>query len=257
MRGKKQVLIVDDELPARQELKFLLEKNYGEQIEIIGEAEHGWAAVEKINELKPQVVFLDIQMPGINGLEVAQIVSDTNPDLAIVFVTAFDGYAIKAFEINALDYLVKPFNLSRLEKTILRLGTEKTIIKDYQNKIEKLINQLDDLFPKDKIKKIPCEETGRIVLIKLEEIYYCVAEEGKVFVFTKGKKLRTFYTLNELEEKLNFFRTHRSYLVNLDYVKVLEPWFHGSYRLILDDGFKTEIPVSRIQSKRLREILEL
>lgn len=257
MDNKLLVMIVDDELPARQELNYLLENNFGDKIEIIGEAEHGWAAVEKINELKPQVVFLDINMPGISGLEVAQIVLEVNPNMAIVFITAFDGYALKAFEMNAIDYLVKPFNLSRLEKTIARLWDKKAKSENSQNKIEELIKQLDSLLLKPKINKIPCEEAARIILVKPEEIYYCTAEDGKSYVITKQGKLKTFYTLNELEDRLGFFRTHRSFLVNLDYIHIVEPWFHSSYRLILDDQDKTEIPVSRIQSKRLREILGL
>jgi len=120
-----------------------------------------------------------------------------------------------------------------------------------------LLKQLDNVLPKNTIIKIPCEEMGKILLINPEEIYYCTVEEGNVFLVTKEKRLRTFYTLNDLEKKLKFFRAHRSYLVNLDYIKILEPLFHGCYQLVLDDGNKTKIPVSRNQSKKLKEILEL
>jgi len=250
-----KVLIVDDELPARQELYYLLENNFKDKIEIVGEAEHGWDAIEKINQLKPNVVFLDINMPGINGLDVAAFILKTYPHTAIIFITAFDDYAIKAFEIHALDYLVKPVTLTRLEITVDRLSKEGIVIN--QNKLNELINQVNREIPQQKINKIPCEESGRIFLIKPEDIIYCTVEDGKSLVITKQDKFKTFYTLNELEEKLAFFRTHRSFLVNQEYIKVIEPLFHGCYQLILDDDNETVIPMSRIQSKKLKEMLDI
>jgi len=255
MNSKIRVLIVDDEIPSRKELIYLLEENFLEKINIIGEAEHGLSAVEKINELKPDVVFLDIDMPVINGLEVAQIALSVNPEILIVFVTAFDDYALKAFEVHAVDYLVKPFSLSRLQKTIDRLLQEK--IKINNGKMKEIIHQLDNYLPRQKINKISCDDNGRIILFTPEEIYYCNAEDGRSYVSTKKGKFKTFFTLNDLEDRLGFFRAHRSFLVNLDYIQIIEPWFNSSFRLIINDELKTEITVSRIQSKKLKELLAL
>lgn len=254
MFHKLKVIIVDDELPARRELSYLLNNYFSDKIEIISEGEHGLSAVKKIKELKPDVVFLDINMPGISGLEVANITLKFDPEILIVFVTAFDDFALKAFELHAVDYLVKPFELPRIEKSITRLLQEKEKINN-QNLHDIITKINNDVHPK--FNKVPCEDTGKILLFKPEDIYYCSVEDGKTFIFTKDKKYRTFYTLNDLEEKLSFFRAHRSFLVNLDYIHIIEPWFHSSYRLIMDNERKTEIPVSRIQSKKLKELLEL
>ncbi len=256
MNNKLEALIVDDESPARQELIFLLKQNYNNNIKIIGEATNGIDAVEKINKLDPQVIFLDIKMPGLNGLQVAQIVLEKKPNIKIVFVTAFDEYAIKAFEINAIDYLVKPINLERLKKTIKRL-LNKSFPNNSEDNIEKLVSEIKNLLPNQNLETLPCEENGKIVLIKKDEIFYCTVENGTSYVGTNSKKIKTLYTLKELEQKLHFFRSHRSFLVNLNYVKHLHPMFHGSYSLTLDDNKNTEVPVSRNNSKKLRELLQL
>lgn len=255
LANKLQILIVDDELPARQELHYLLTNYFKDKIQSISEAKHGWDAIEKIKQSNPNVIFLDINMPGLNGLEVARIALKTHPDLAVIFVTAFDDYALKAFEVKAMDYLVKPIDLKRLETTINRLLIEKVKIKP--QRIHEMINYEKISLTQQKINKVPCEEGGRIVLIKPEEIYYCTLEDGKSLIVTKNGRIKTFYTLNQLEEKLGFFRTHRSYLVNVEYIKIIEPLFHGCYQLILDDEKRTTIPVSRIQSRKLKEILDI
>ncbi len=255
--NKLRAIIVDDEAPAREELKFLIKESFSKEIEIIGEADNGIDAIEKIKSFKPEIIFLDIKMPGLNGIEVAQISLDHNPELNIVFITAFDEYALKAFEINAIDYLVKPISFARLKKTILRLMNKQNSLTSHTNNIEKVISELKNLIPHQTEKNLPCEEYGKIILIKREDIFYCTVENGITYIGIKDKKIKTFYTLKELENKLDFFRAHRSYIVNLDYVKHVEPLFHGSYSLVLNDKSNTEIPVSRINSKKLRELLEL
>ncbi|KJS88663.1 MAG: hypothetical protein JM58_00590 [Peptococcaceae bacterium BICA1-8] len=254
MNSKLRVLIVDDEIPSRKELIFLLEENFPEKVEIIGEAEHGWSALEKINLLNPHCVFLDIQMPGINGLDVAQILHKSHREVAIVFITAFDEYAINAFEFNAIDYLVKPFSLQRLSKTVMRLLEDKCEYLVHYKKIEDLLTNINNVLPQNAFQQVPCEDNGRIYLVKPSEIFYCNAEEGKVTIYCHKGKYKTFFNLHELENRLAFFRAHRSYLVNPDYIKVIEPLFHGCCQIILDDDSKTTIPVSRIQTKRLKEI---
>ncbi|MFZ5943500.1 MAG: LytR/AlgR family response regulator transcription factor [Bacillota bacterium] len=252
MNSKLRVIVVDDELPARKELIYLLEENFTEYVEIIGEAENGLAALEKINKLNPHCVFLDIQMPGINGLDVAQAVYKSHYKTALVFITAYDEYAINAFEFNAIDYLVKPFSLQRLQKTLYRLLEGKYEYLAYYKKIEELLTGKTNALPQNT--QIPCEDSGRIYLVKPSEIFYCSADEGKVTVHCKRGKFKTFFNLQELENRLTFFRAHRSYLVNIDFIKVIEPLFHGCCQIILDDEAKTAIPVSRIQTKRLKEL---
>ena len=257
MKDKLKALIVDDEKPARLELRFLLEEIFKDELKIVGEVDNGIEAVEMLKVLKPDIVFLDINMPDINGLDVAQIALEKNPNLKIIFITAFNQYAIKAFEINALDYLVKPIEYSRLKKTMARILNDKHAVVNYQKELKRLLEYFNNLITPKQRDNLTCEEKGKIILIKRDVIYYCTVENGKTYIGTKNKKIRTFYTLKELEENLNFFRANRSYLVNLDHIKHVEPMFHSSYLITLNDEFNTKIPVSRNKSKKLREILRL
>ncbi|MTI68694.1 MAG: response regulator [Firmicutes bacterium] len=255
--GRLEAMIVDDELPAREELNFLLSESFNDNINVICEAKNGIEAINKIKSFKPKVVFLDIDIPCLDGLKVAQIAIENNPKINIVFVTAYDQYALKAFEINALDYLVKPIDLERLKKTVSRIIDNDSYHLDYTSKLEKVMDELEHLNHKEELKCIPCKENGKIILVKRHNIYYCTVENGNTYIGIKNKTLETFYTLKELENKLNFFRAHRSYLVNIDNIKLVEPLFHGTYSLVLNDSFETKIPVSRINSKKLRDIFEL
>ncbi|MCO1602386.1 LytR/AlgR family response regulator transcription factor [Desulfosporosinus nitroreducens] len=266
------VVIADDEPLARDELIYLL-KQCGD-IKIVGEATQGAEALEKILTLKPDVAFLDIQMPNLDGLTVARKLLEEDPALMIVFATAYDKHAIQAFEVNAIDYLLKPFDEERVLKTVERIRQRVGDSKlDSQN--ETLNNSLVELLKKiaedsvstvagqfqaPKISKLAVQGEESVILIDPKDILYVYRETRDVFIKTSSKVYSTKYTLQTLEEKLAsypFFRPHRSYLVNLNFVQELVPWFNGAYTLILNDEKRSEVPVSRAYVKALKDLLEI
>ncbi|TCS84576.1 LytR/AlgR family response regulator transcription factor [Tepidibacillus fermentans] len=255
-----KVLIADDEILARDELTYLL--NEYEEIEIIGEAKDGKEAYEKIVEQKPDVVFLDIYMPEMNGLAVAKKVMEEDINTLIVFSTAYNEHAIKAFEMNAVDYLLKPFDEERLASTIERI--KKRLEKPNHEKIKELIYQMmgEDKLKEEKknISKLAIQTDERVILLDPREIVYAYREGRGVRIKTMKDTYVTKFTLQVLEDKLkkySFFRTHRSYLVNLDYIEELVPWFNGAYNLTMKDNEQSKVPVSRQYVKMLKDILGL
>lgn len=246
-----KVLVFDDEPPARDELVYLLNRH--KDVEVISTGENGYQAVLLTKKHNPDVVFMDIQMPGMNGFQAAKEIILFNNKIKIVFVTAYEEYAVKAFELNAMDYILKPYDSGRIDKTIERLKKE-TQGSGMNEKFEKLIEQLGSR-KQASFQKVPCEKKGRIILIDPVEIIYCFVEDGQVYVKTSTEKLLSHSTLQELEEKLGFFRTHRSYLINIDKIEGLSQWFHGTYKLTMKGCPEEEIPVSRGQAKRLRTII--
>ena len=264
------VVIADDEPLARDELTYLLKQC--EDIEIVGEATQGIEALEKILELKPDVAFLDIHMPSLDGLNVARKLLEEHQKLMIVFATAYDQHAIQAFEVNAVDYLLKPFDEERVLKTVERIRQRISNNKD-NSQNEMLNNSLIKLLKKMDIDRVPAavgqvkapiisklavQGEESIVLIDPKDILYVYRENRDVFIKTSNKVYSTKYTLQALEEKLEiypFFHTHRSYLVNLNFVQELVPWFNGAYTLILNNEERSEVPVSRTYVKALKELL--
>lgn len=245
------VLIADDEAPAREELSYMIGRLM--DFEVIGVASSGSQAVFLIKELHPQVVFLDIQMPGLNGLEVSKALSSADPKPLVVFVTAYDEYALNAFDVEAVDYLLKPVSDARLLKTARRL---KELM---QPKLaEKIETMLLEHQKEERLKRIPVEKNGRIKLLEPGEIVCFFADQGYIIARTRTGDFITNFTLNELEEKINhniFFRCHKSYIINLDYIKEIIPWTYSSYKLIMNNN--DEIPVSRQKSKYLTTMLGL
>lgn len=271
---KLKALIVDDEYPARKELRFLL--NNFDNIEVVGEATNAQEALTLIQALDYSILFLDIEMPGMNGLEVGAKVQEMPNPPHVVFVTAYDEYAVRAFEVNAVDYILKPFDEKRLTQTIRKI--EK--INQQQKQQPKPVSEptagpgepskqelpvvseggVNDTTPKSQIKidRIPAEKQGKTILVNESDIIYAFTEQDYVYIKTFTDKLFTRFTLKELETRLNpalFFRTHRCYLVNLHKVKEIIPFFNGTYTLIVEDNDKSEVPVSRAQAKKLRKIL--
>jgi two-component system, LytTR family, response regulator LytT len=251
-----KVFIVDDEAPARDELQYLLEKIDG--IEVCGWARNGRDALAKITELRPQVVFLDIQMPDMTGIAVArELVNRLGLEHLplLIFATAFDSHAIEAFEVSAIDYVLKPFSLERLTLTLERVKRNLDKGEVEQHKIDKILSLLENK-PRHE-NKLAVEENERIVLIDPAEIVYCSVSGRAARIKTMDREYTCSFTLSELEQKLNLLRTHKSYLVNKQQIREVVPWFNGTYNLIMGDLTRSEVPVSRTFTKQLRSELNL
>ncbi|MBM3804425.1 MAG: response regulator transcription factor [Acidimicrobiia bacterium] len=222
-----RALIVDDEKFSRVSLKKLLEPY--SQIEIVDEAADGVQAIERIEARKPDLVFLDIQMPGLNGFEVLRALTLT-PKPQVIFVTAFDQYAVKAFEVNAIDYLLKPIDETRLQQAIGKLSESKRMIADEYEKIRQFILHMER--PKSSLPHIPLRRGRRIVLMNPADIHYLRSEQGVTIVVTQSGEYWASYPLAEMEGILDpqtFFRTHRSTIINLNRVKEIVPAQSGVY----------------------------
>ena len=195
-----KILIVDDEVPARDELRYLL--SFIPDIDIVGEAENAAVAIELANKLQPDVIFLDISMRDVDGLEAAVIIRKIAAHSMIVFATAYDEYAVKAFEIGAVDYILKPFEPERITQTIERLKNYRQ--KEWEAAAERIDAVLD--VTKIKVQKLPVEKAGKIMLLNYSDIIYAYAKSGDVMIVTAGEKLNYSGTLSELEER--FKQTH-------------------------------------------------
>lgn len=235
-----RVIIIDDELPARKKIRTFLADE--PKIEIIGEASNGLEAVKLIEELRPDLIFLDIQMPGLTGFQVLQEL-DKAIMPGVIFTTAYDEYAVKAFEVNALDYLLKPFDEERFQKALERVNKQNS----QHNQYNQLTNLLLELKKQPNyLQRLLIKTAGKIIFIKTDEIDWIEAEEKYVQIHVGKDKYLYRETMNTLEQQLNpenFTRIHRSYIVRIDFIKELVPWSHGDYLLILQD--KTELNLGR------------
>ena len=253
-----ETLIVDDEKLARDELAFLLQAH--PQVAIVGQAENGLEAVAMIDEHEPDLVFLDVQMPGLDGLSVARKVIERGGKLPhFVFVTAFDQYAVEAFEVNAADYLLKPIEEARLARSLERTRKAQGAPQSEAARVEQLLSQLQ--FQSKPPAKLLVRHASRMVLVDAADVIYATIEDGMITVVaTAVEGLSNYRTIEELQQHLDpnvFWRAHRSYLVNINRIKEVVPWFKSSYQLRMADRKQTEIPVSRAQTKRLRELFKL
>jgi two-component system LytT family response regulator/two-component system response regulator LytT len=254
MRGKNvlSVLIVDDESPARDELKYLL--SLENEVEIVGEADSGAAAIGLAAQLKANVIFMDVQMRGMNGLETAAILRTIVPETLLVFATAYDEYAVQAFTVGAVDYLLKPFERERVHMTIQRL-------KNYHgDEWRAAVGRVDAALNKSKIvvQKLPLEKNGKIIMVHYNDLIYVYTQKGIVTVVTIYGEFSYTSTLTELEERLaqtNLVRVHKSYIVNMDKVKEVVPWFKGTYWLKVEGD--VEIPISKSRVREIKDILGL
>jgi two-component system, LytTR family, response regulator LytT len=253
-------LIVDDEQLARDELAYLL-KNI-EDVEVVAQGKNGLEAVTLIREHNPDLVFLDVQMPGLDGFGVIKKLLDKKITLPkIVFSTAFDQYAVRAFEVNAVDYLLKPFDRKRVAQSVER-ARSMAGANGPADKLDALVRMLESQKPQTS--KILLKAVGRLFLVNQKDICFASIEDGIITVVTSGvngmEGQSNCRTLEELLDSLDpdlFWRAHRSYLVNINRIKEVVPWFKSSYQLRMDDKKQTEIPVSRAQTKRLRELFGL
>jgi two-component system response regulator LytT len=251
-----RAIVVDDEQLAREELCYMLEQIGS--VEVIAQAGNGLEAVGVVERLTPDVVFLDVQMPGLNGFEVAHrlIQNGTTPN--IVFVTAFDRHAIEAFEVNAVDYLLKPIEAARLEKAVERTR-QRVAQVPLNDQVERIVQLMAER--QSKRERVAIKVGERFLLVQADEIIYASLTDDSINIVTSQLAgTSNFRTLDELQARLDpsvFWRVHRSHLVNINKVKEIVPWFSRNYILRMKDPKATEIPVSRAQTKRLREYLRL
>jgi len=286
-------LIIDDEQLAREELQFLLDSAGG--VDVVAQGTNGIEGVELIEEHRPDLVFLDVQMPGLDGFAVIQKVMERNrlqggsaePLPQIIFATAYDQYAVRAFDVNAVDYLLKPFDQARVEQAVARarnridaggVGANGTgaggsgagaqgdspgdsAIESQLEALLKLLNRPQGAARGTQPAKLIVQAQSRLLLIDQGDICYAAIDEGVIRVVTQTfegqSKCRTLEELLELLDSAVFWRAHRGFVVNINHIREVVPWFKSSYQLRMNDKRQTEIPVSRAQTKRLRELFNL
>jgi two-component system, LytTR family, response regulator LytT len=282
-----KALIVDDEQLARDELQYLLSSI--EDVEVVAQGKNGIEAIDLVPRLEPDVVFLDVQMPGLDGFAVLRkLLEKTGPETLpqIIFATAFDKYAVRAFEVNAVDYLLKPFDRARLVQALDRVRARlqnpalqnpmpvgddlpasgarpPALSREQVDSLIRLIEQQSGAAPANgrSSSKIVVQAGTRMLLVDQKELCFAAIDEGVISVSTptvEGQsKCRTLEELLELLDPHIFWRAHRSYVVNINHIKEVVPWFKSSYQLRMNDRKNTEIPVSRAQTRRLRELFKL
>jgi two-component system LytT family response regulator/two-component system response regulator LytT len=270
-------LIIDDEQLARDELRYLLD-SVGD-VEVVAQGTNGIEAVDLIEEHHPDLVFLDVQMPGLDGFAVIKRLKERSEARArtrpgaederlpqIVFATAYDQYAVRAFDVNAVDYLLKPFDRTRVEEAVERAkgrmaGGAAAVPESQIDAILRLLNRPEVAPRSHQPAKLIVQAQTRLLLVDQAEICYAAIEDGVIRVVTQNfegqSKCRTLEELLELLDPVLFWRAHRGFVVNLNHIREVVPWFKSSYQLRMDDKKQTEIPVSRAQTKRLRELFNL
>jgi two-component system LytT family response regulator/two-component system response regulator LytT len=251
-------VIVDDEQLARDELTYLLKEV---DVDVLAQGKNGVEAVNLIKELSPDLVFLDVQMPGLDGFGVIKKLLDRKVPLPqIVFATAFDQYAVKAFEVNAVDYLLKPFDKKRVAQAVEKAKKKLESAGSSNEQLGTLVKMLEQQ-QRPQAAKVLLKSAGRLFLVDQKDICYASIEDGIITVVsTHMEGQSNCRTLEELLDSLDpnmFWRAHRSYLVNIQRIKEVVPWFKSSYQIRMDDKKQAEIPVSRAQTKRLRELFNL
>jgi len=274
-------LIIDDEQLAREELAYLLDEVGG--VEVVAQGANGIEAVDLIEEHHPDMVFLDVQMPGLDGFAVIQRLMGLRtkkggvpePLPQIVFATAYDQYAVRAFDVNAVDYLLKPFDRARVEQAVERVrgrltsassggspnGATGPLPESQIESLLRLLNRPQGAARAPQPAKLIVQAQNRLLLIDQAEICYAAIDEGVIRVVTQSfegsSKCRTLEELLDLLDPAVFWRAHRGFVVNINHIREVVPWFKSSYQLRMNDKKQTEIPVSRAQTRRLRELFNL
>ncbi len=245
-----RLVVVDDEKLARDRVKGFLSKI--PDVELVGEAEDGSAAIELIEKESPDLVVLDVQMPGSDGFSVLRALKDPPH---VIFATAYDEYAIKAFEVEAIDYLLKPFSRGRLVDAIERV--RQRMDEGVAGADAAALSRVAEP-SKAYAKQIPVHTARKILVLPVDEILWFAVESRLVYAHVDGRAYMTNFTLRELEERLDpeiFFRAHKSRLVNLEQVKEIARWFGGRYRLVMKDEQSSQVELSRVQARELRSRL--
>jgi two-component system LytT family response regulator/two-component system response regulator LytT len=293
-------LIIDDEPLARQELQYLLDA--AGDVSVLAQGTNGIEAIELIRTHKPDVIFLDVRMPGLDGFAVLKkvLAQDKKMKLPqVVFATAFDQYAVKAFEVNAVDYLLKPFDSKRVHRTLEkvrgRMSSSTELVVDSQGgasagggegrvasrvagaeaKLDALLRMVEErtgiaaagtaapagVVGAGRSGKVVVRAQSRLLLVDQKDLCFATIEEGRISVVTKAlegdSNCRTLEELTDQLDPEQFWRVHRSFVVNIQHIREVVPWFKSSYQLRMDDRKQTEVPVSRSQTKRLRELFNL
>jgi two-component system LytT family response regulator/two-component system response regulator LytT len=279
-------LIIDDEQLARDELKYLLDSVGG--VEVVAQGTNGIEAVDLIEEHRPDLVFLDVQMPGLDGFAVIQRLMELNRQRLskgqeaealpqIVFATAYDQYAVRAFDVNAVDYLLKPFDRTRVQQAVERVrsriagGASATAgaglpltdppMESQLDALMRLLNRPPGPSRTPQPAKLIVQAQSRLLLVDQADICFAAIDEGVIRVVTQtfegASRCRTLEELLELLDPALFWRAHRGFVVNINHIREVVPWFKSSYQLRMNDKQHTEIPVSRAQTKRLRELFSL
>lgn len=249
--------IIDDESPARRELAYLLGQI--EDVKVVGEAATGAAGLKGIQETRPDMAFVDIQMPGMHGLEVSRVLLELPHKPLLIFATAFQEYAVEAFEIEAFDYILKPFSAERIAKSVAKARkflNHRTPLKA----VDLLRGREEKPGPSPAAKRVSLYKGDKIIPTAPDKILIIRCHDGEVVAHTQEGKYKLKSVLHDLEEKLSpygFIRTHRSSLVNINHILEVIPWFNGSVKLTLDDRERTEVLVSRYNVKDLKEYFDL
>lgn len=252
-------VIVDDEQLARDELSFLLKSI--EDVQVVAQGKNGVEAVNLIKEHSPDIVFLDVQMPGLDGFGVIKKLLDKKLPLPkIVFSTAYDQYAVKAFEVSAVDYLLKPFDKKRVAQSVQKARKQmKAPAPAAGDQLGTLVKILES--QQAQRSKLLVRAAGRLILVDQKDICFASIQDGVITVTTSaGEGQSNCRTLEELLDQLDpslFWRAHRSYVVNINHIREVVPWFKSSYQVKMSDRKQSEVPVSRAQTKRLRELFRL
>ena len=258
-------IIVDDEKPARDELAFLL-KGF-QEVNVIGQGKNGVEALALIKEHAPDLVFLDVQMPGLDGFGVLKKLVEKKVKIPhVVFATAFDQYAVQAFDVNAVDYVLKPFDKLRIGKAIQRARRMMETETSATDRLEQLVAQLSTskpvaAAPVKVLVNVHANSQQRLLLVDGEDVIFAAIDGGTISIVARELEGHSNYrTLEDLQEALSsdsFWKPHRSFLVNIHHIKEVIPWFKSTYMLKMADKKQTQIPVSRAQTKRLRELFKL
>jgi two-component system, LytTR family, response regulator len=247
-----KILVVDDEKPSRTKtIRFIHQYRPGCRIE---EASDGTAAVETIGRSKPDLMFLDIQMPGMNGFEVIERVGPAGMP-PVIFLTAYDEYAVQAFEVHALDYILKPFNFERFKKAFDRVLEIRENASSMDKQIELLLARVNE--KERSLDRIMIKDADRITFVNTSDVAYIAAQGKYIQVWTQDKDYLVRKTLQSIQDRLDpnkFFRIHKSHIVNIDHIAALEKWFHGDYNIRLKDG--TNLRMSRRYSQVLLSAVE-
>ena len=255
-----RTVVVDDEQLAREELCFLLQQLPG--VEVVAQAGDGPEALSVIAEQSPDLVMLDVQMPGLTGFEVARRLLQGEVDSHLVFVTAYDRHAIEAFDVNAVDYLLKPVEMTRLATAVERVRKRRQQDRPASAGPDNLDRVLELLSAqRNRRGQLAVKVGDRFLLIQAEDLVHASVEDDVITIVTNSLSGTSNYrTLDELQARLDpevFWRVHRSHLVNINKIREIVPWFSRNYILKMKDTKGSEIPVSRAQTRRLREYLKL